>query len=52
MAQKIFSMPLGFNDCYIIQDKGTIMIDGGAPRKIGEFETGIRNIRLKPSDSL
>ena len=34
MSVNIYPVPLGFDHCYIIQDKGTIMIDGGAPKEL------------------
>jgi hydroxyacylglutathione hydrolase len=50
MSHKIFPIPLGFNDCYLIHDEGIIMVDGGAPGKIGEFKASITKIGIKPSD--
>jgi glyoxylase-like metal-dependent hydrolase (beta-lactamase superfamily II) len=45
----VHPISLGFDQCYIIQDKGTIMIDGGAPKQAEKFETTIRKIPLDPS---
>lgn len=50
MSHKIFRVPLGFNDCYLIQDGGIIMIDGGAPGKIGEFKAAVEDVGINPSD--
>lgn len=33
MSVKVFSVPLGPARSYVIQDRGTILIDGGAPDK-------------------
>ena len=50
MSVNIYPVPLGFDHCYIIQDKGTIMIDGGAPKKLKEFAKAIEEISIKPED--
>jgi glyoxylase-like metal-dependent hydrolase (beta-lactamase superfamily II) len=43
-------MSLGFNDCYLLQDEGVIMVDGGAPGKIAEFRASLPKTGIKPSD--
>ncbi|UCE95749.1 MAG: MBL fold metallo-hydrolase [Candidatus Bathyarchaeota archaeon] len=50
MSPKIFPISLGFNDCYLIQDDGIIMVDGGAPGKIDEFKASLTRLGFKPSD--
>jgi len=50
MSIRIHPITLGFDHCYIIQDKGTIMIDGGAPKKINKFTRAIEEISIKPED--
>ena len=50
MNTDIFSLSFGINDCYIIRDKGTIMIDGGPPGKRDDFVKTVRNISIKPED--
>jgi glyoxylase-like metal-dependent hydrolase (beta-lactamase superfamily II) len=50
MAINIFPIPLGFDCGYIIQDKGTIMIDGGEPKKIKEFKRGIEGASISPDE--
>jgi len=37
LSINIYSIPLGFDHCYLIQDKGVIMIDGGSPKKAEAF---------------
>jgi hypothetical protein len=37
---------LGFDHCYLIQDKGTIMVDSGAPKKAKEFTKAIEKIGI------
>jgi len=48
MGASIYPIQLGFDCCYIIQDKRTIMIDGGAPGKIKAFLKGIKKLSIKP----
>ncbi len=50
MAMNIYPIPLGFDHCYIIQDRGTIMIDGGAPKQAKEFTKAMEKISIKPQD--
>ena len=50
MSVSIYPITLGFDHCYIIRDKGTIMIDGGAPKKLKEFTKAIEEISIKPED--
>jgi hypothetical protein len=33
MTAEIFSLTLGWNDCYLIREKGIIMIDTGGKNK-------------------
>jgi hydroxyacylglutathione hydrolase len=50
MGINIYPIPLGVDHCYIIQDKGIIMIDGGAPKKTKEFTKAIEKISIKPEE--
>ena len=50
MSVNIYPIPLGFDHCYVIQDEGTIMIDGGAPNKGKEFAKAMEKISIKPTD--
>jgi glyoxylase-like metal-dependent hydrolase (beta-lactamase superfamily II) len=50
MGMNIYPVPLGFDHCYIIQDKGTIMVDGGAPKKAKEFSKTVKNLSIKPEE--
>ena len=50
MGMNIYPIPLGFDHCYIIQDKGTIMIDGGAPKQAKEFTKAMEKISIKAQD--
>jgi len=50
MAVNIYPISLGVARCYVIQDKGAIMIDVGAPRKIKLFLKSIERLGIKPND--
>jgi glyoxylase-like metal-dependent hydrolase (beta-lactamase superfamily II) len=50
MSIRIHSVPLGMDHCYLIQDKGTIMIDGGFPGTARAFMKALVNLSLKSSD--
>jgi len=47
MSTHIYPIPLGIDHCYLIRDKGTIMVDGGAPKKAKEFTKAIEKIGIK-----
>lgn len=50
MSMNIYTITLGFDHCYIIQDKGTIMVDGGAPKTGKKFIKAIEELPIKPQD--
>jgi hydroxyacylglutathione hydrolase len=50
MVTDIFSFTFGVNDCYVIRDMGTIMVDGGPPGKRDDFVKAIRKIPMKPEE--
>jgi hypothetical protein len=51
MPARIISVPLGFTDCYLIQeDTSVIMIDGGTKNNIDTFKTAIATHSIQPSD--
>jgi hydroxyacylglutathione hydrolase len=41
-------VPMGITRCYIIQDKGTIMVDSGPPDKLGSFLKSMKKISMDP----
>jgi hydroxyacylglutathione hydrolase len=47
---KIHTIPLGLDQCYIVRDKGTVMIDGGSPGKINKFKGALNRFSLVPKD--
>ncbi len=50
MRSKIHTIPLGFDQVYIIKDKGAIMIDGGEPGKGKAFLKGLKKVSVKPEE--
>jgi glyoxylase-like metal-dependent hydrolase (beta-lactamase superfamily II) len=50
MGINIYPIPLGIDHCYIIKDKGAIMIDGGTPKKAKEFTKAIKKVSIKPEE--
>jgi len=50
MAIEIHTIHLGLDQCYIVRDKGTIMVDGGSPGKIKEFKRAMNKISMAPGD--
>ncbi len=50
MNVEIYSMGLGFDDCYIIRSDSTAMIDGGAPGKTEKFKKAVNDIPVQPHD--
>ena len=50
MGLNIHTIPLGFDYCYIIQDKGMIMVDGGYPKKEKEFSKALEKLKIDPQD--
>jgi glyoxylase-like metal-dependent hydrolase (beta-lactamase superfamily II) len=51
MSVNIFPIPLGLVHCYIIQDEGTIMIDGGSPKMADKFTKALQELRIKPEET-
>ena len=50
MTVSIHTIPLGFDNAYIIHGDGTILIDGGAPKKARRFVEACKKLSLKPED--
>jgi len=50
MRTKIHTIRMGLERCYIIQEKGIIMIDSGFKRSIRSFEKSIKRINIKPDE--
>ena len=50
MSVNIYPISMGVAQCFVIQDKGVIMIDVGAPGKIKLFLKSIERLGIKPND--
>ena len=50
MSVKIYSVTLGMDHCYILQDRGTIMIDGGFPGTVRAFKESLVNLSIKATE--
>ncbi len=50
MGVSIHSVPLGFCKCYLIKDKGVVMIDGGAPNKAKAFLKYAKQFAIDPKE--
>jgi len=50
MAVNIYSRRLGINRCYIIKDRGCVMIDGGPPGNEKTIEDWLRAIAIRPDE--
>ena len=45
MHLRIHTVSLGFDQCYLIQGDGIIMIDGGEPKKIEKFKKSLKRLQ-------
>ncbi|RJR33000.1 MAG: MBL fold metallo-hydrolase [Desulfobacteraceae bacterium] len=50
MTVRIHPIKLGVDNCYILQDEGTVMIDGGAPNTIKKFKARIEKLKIDPRE--
>lgn len=50
MRIDIHPIPLGPDRCYVIKDKGVIMIDSGTPNKGKKFIKRIKKVSIRPTD--
>ncbi len=50
MAAMIHPIHLGLDQVYIIQDEGTVMVDGGIPGKFKVFERALETVGMDPRD--
>ncbi|NIA28866.1 MAG: MBL fold metallo-hydrolase [Actinobacteria bacterium] len=50
MPVSIYPISLGVDHCYVLQDKGCIVIDGGMPNQIDKFKKGLSKLPIKPQD--
>ena len=46
----IHPVPVGIDRCYILESVGGVMVDAGAPGKIGAFKEGLASLALQARD--
>ena len=44
----IYPVQMGMTCCYVIHDKGTIMVDSGPPNKLGNFIKNMQKLSIDP----
>lgn len=50
MSAKIFDIQSGINSCYVIKEKGVIMIDGGPPKMRNGFLKKMKDFSVDPEE--
>jgi len=48
MGVIIYPIRMGYDYCYLLQDQGIIMIDGGTPRRMRAFIKGVGKLPINP----
>lgn len=50
MGSTIHTIPLGIDNVYVVKDRGSIIVDSGAPKKGKAFLKGLEEVRIKPEE--
>lgn len=50
MPAKIIDIESGINTCYVIKEKGTIMVDGGPPKMRATFLKRMKDVSVDPEE--
>lgn len=50
MSAKIIDIKFGINTCYVIKEKGAIMIDGGPPKMSTTFLKRMKDVSIDPEE--
>jgi glyoxylase-like metal-dependent hydrolase (beta-lactamase superfamily II) len=50
MKTEVFSIPLGFDTCYLLKADGVIALDAGQPKRGRAFRNGLRRAGIRPHD--
>jgi len=50
MSSQIFTIKIGINRCYLVKDKGAILIDAGGPNRIGAFQKSFERLPIHPDE--
>jgi len=47
---EIHTIKLGISNCYLIRDKGTILVDAGVPGKFNKFIKKLKSLNIEPEE--
>jgi glyoxylase-like metal-dependent hydrolase (beta-lactamase superfamily II) len=50
MAVTIFPIPLGFDCCYLVKERGVILIDAGLQGQAGRLKRALDRLRIRPGE--
>ena len=50
MAVRIHAIPVGYDNVYVVQDEGTILVDGGAPGNSKLLAPGLEAVGVSPKE--
>ena len=50
MSAEIHRLPLGFTNCYLIRERGSILVDAGPPQKTDSLRKKLRVLSVNPKD--
>ena len=50
MPANIYKLKFGINRCYIIKDKGVIMVDSGPPKSGKSFQKKFNSLSIRPQE--
>lgn len=50
MTVKVRAIPVGFDNVYLVQDAGAILVDGGEPGKFEHLKVGLSKAGVSPKD--
>ena len=50
MGIRIYPIHMGFDTVYVVKGESVILIDGGDPHKLMDFEKGIENASIRPEE--
>ena len=50
MPLRIFTIKIGINRCYLVKDRGAILIDAGGPNKLHVFQKQFKKLSITPDE--
>jgi len=51
MGITVHTIPMGIDHVYVVKERGTIVIDGGQPKKGKVFLKGLEEAAIKPQET-